>query len=43
MAVETPITLDRQRILELIQREEQELNARTPASGGDVRRARNRC
>jgi glutamate-1-semialdehyde 2,1-aminomutase len=39
MAVETPITLDRQRIQELIQREEQELNARTPASGEMFRRA----
>ena len=40
MAVETPITLDRQRILELIQREEQELNARTPASAEMFDRAR---
>ena len=41
MAVETPITLDRQRILDLIQREEQELNARTPASAEMYDRARN--
>jgi glutamate-1-semialdehyde 2,1-aminomutase len=40
MAVETPITLDRQRIQELIQREEQELNARTPGSAEMYQRAR---
>jgi glutamate-1-semialdehyde 2,1-aminomutase len=39
MAVETPITLDRRRIQELIDREERELNARTPRSGEMFRRA----
>ena len=39
MAVTTPITLDRQRIQELIEREERELNARTGASGRMFERA----
>ena len=39
MAVTTPITLDRQRIQELIEREERELNARTGASGTMFERA----
>jgi glutamate-1-semialdehyde 2,1-aminomutase len=39
MAVTTPITLDRQRIQELIQREEQQLNDRTRGSGEMYRRA----
>jgi glutamate-1-semialdehyde 2,1-aminomutase len=39
MAVETPITLDRQRIQELIVREERALNERTPASAAMFRRA----
>jgi glutamate-1-semialdehyde 2,1-aminomutase len=39
MAVETPITLDRRRIQELIQREEQRLNERTPKSAALFRRA----
>jgi glutamate-1-semialdehyde 2,1-aminomutase len=39
MAVTTPVTLDRQRIQELIQREEQQLNDRTRGSGEMYRRA----
>ena len=39
MAVTTPITLDRERIQELIEREEKELNARTAASGRMFERA----
>jgi glutamate-1-semialdehyde 2,1-aminomutase len=39
MAVESPVTLDRRRIQELIRREEEQLNARTPASGRLFRRA----
>jgi glutamate-1-semialdehyde 2,1-aminomutase len=39
MAVTTPITLDRQRIQDLIEREERELNARTGGSGELFRRA----
>src|SRR4029453_13484232 len=39
MAVESPITLDRARIQELIQREEQRLNERTPQSAELFRRA----
>ena len=36
MSIESPVTLDRRRIQELIQREEELLNDRTPASGRDV-------
>jgi glutamate-1-semialdehyde 2,1-aminomutase len=39
MAVTTPVTLDRQRIQELIQREEQQLNDRTRGSAEMYRRA----
>jgi len=39
MAVTTPVTLDRQRIQELIQREEQQLNDRTRGSAKMFRRA----
>ena len=39
MAVTTPVTLDRQRIQELIQREEQQLNDRTRGSAAMYRRA----
>ena len=39
MAVESPITLDRARIQELIRREEQRLNERTPKSAEMFRRA----
>ena len=39
MSVESPVTLDRKRIQELIRREEEQLNARTPASGRLFRRA----
>jgi glutamate-1-semialdehyde 2,1-aminomutase len=39
MSVESPVTLDRLRIQELIRREEEQLNARTPASGRLFRRA----
>src|SRR5690348_1285114 len=39
MAVTTPITLDRQRIQELIQREEKQLNDRTGGSGEMYKRA----
>jgi glutamate-1-semialdehyde 2,1-aminomutase len=39
MAVTSPITLDRQRILELIEREEQRLNDRTGGSAAMFRRA----
>ena len=39
MSVESPVTLDRRRIQELIRREEEQLNARTPASGRLFRRA----
>ena len=39
MAVTTPITLDRQRIQDLIQREEQQLNDRTGGSAEMFRRA----
>ena len=39
MAVTSPITLDRQRIQELIEREERELNDRTGASGRMFERA----
>ena len=39
MAVTTPITLDRQRIQDLIEREERRLNDRTGASGEMYRRA----
>ena len=39
MSVESPVTLDRRRIQELIRREEEQLNARTPASGRLFHRA----
>src|SRR5918998_41251 len=39
MAVTTPITLDRQRIQELIEREEKLLNERTAGSGAMFERA----
>ncbi|HKH18063.1 MAG TPA: aspartate aminotransferase family protein [Solirubrobacteraceae bacterium] len=39
MAVTTPVTLDRQRIQQLIQREEQQLNDRTRGSAAMYRRA----
>jgi glutamate-1-semialdehyde 2,1-aminomutase len=39
MAVTTPVTVDRQRIQELIQREEQQLNDRTSGSAAMFRRA----
>ena len=37
MAVNAPVQIDRQRIRELIEREEKRLNERTPKSGRDVR------
>ena len=40
MAVQTPVRLDRERILELIERETRELDARTQKSGAMYRRAR---
>jgi glutamate-1-semialdehyde 2,1-aminomutase len=39
MSVESPVTLDRRRIQELIRREDEQLNARTPGSAELFRRA----